>query len=64
VIDLFSTGGGKKAAEEFEVPILGAIPLDLEVGALGDVGVFCGSSDRGRRLQEDGRPTLWKVTRG
>ncbi|MGD0952573.1 MAG: Mrp/NBP35 family ATP-binding protein [Methanotrichaceae archaeon] len=39
VIDIFSTGGGKKAAEELEVPFLGAIPLDPEVSALGDRGV-------------------------
>jgi septum formation inhibitor-activating ATPase MinD len=39
VIDIFSTGGGKKAAEELEVPFLGAIPLDPEVSVLGDRGV-------------------------
>lgn len=38
-IDIFSTGGGKKAAEELEVPFLGAIPLDPEVSVLGDRGV-------------------------
>jgi len=38
-IDIFSTGGGKKAAEELEVPFLGAIPLDPEVRVLGDRGV-------------------------
>jgi Mrp family chromosome partitioning ATPase len=38
-IDIFSTGGGKKAAEELKVPFLGAIPLDPEVRVLGDRGV-------------------------
>lgn len=38
-IDIFSTGGGKKTAEELEVPFLGAIPLDPEVSVLGDRGV-------------------------
>lgn len=37
-IDIFSIGGGKKAAEELDVPFLGAIPLDPEVSVLGDRG--------------------------
>ncbi len=38
VIDLFSTGGGKKAAEDLGVPFLGAIPLDPEMARAGDEG--------------------------
>ena len=38
VIDLFSTGGGKKAAEDLGVPYLGAIPLDPEMVKAGDEG--------------------------
>ena len=37
-IDLFSTGGGKKAAEDLGVPFLGAIPLDPEMVKAGDKG--------------------------
>jgi ATP-binding protein involved in chromosome partitioning len=37
-IDLFSRGGGKKAAEELGVPYLGAIPLDPEMVKAGDEG--------------------------
>lgn len=38
-INIFNVGGGKKTAEEMEVPFLGAIPIDPEVSALGDSGV-------------------------
>ena len=37
-IDLFSHGGGKKAAEDLGVPCLGAIPLDQEMAKAGDEG--------------------------
>ncbi len=37
-IDLFSRGGGKKAAEDLGVPYLGAIPLDPEMVKSGDEG--------------------------
>ncbi len=37
-IEVFKTGGGEKAAEELEVPFLGSIPLDAEIGRLGDMG--------------------------
>ena len=37
-IDLFKTGGGKKAAEEMGVPFLGAIPFDPQVVIAGDDG--------------------------
>lgn len=44
-IDVFKIGGGEKAAKELEVPFLGAIPLDAEIGRLGDMGVaFTGRS--------------------
>jgi len=39
IIDIFKTGGGKKAAEEMGVPFLGKIPLDQQVCLLGDDGV-------------------------
>ena len=37
-IDLFGKGGGKKIAEEFSVPFLGAIPIDGEMRRAGDEG--------------------------
>jgi len=37
-IDLFSRGGGKKAAEDLGVPYLGEIPLDPEMVKAGDEG--------------------------
>jgi Mrp family chromosome partitioning ATPase len=37
-IDLFGKGGGKKIAEELNVPYLGAIPIDIEMRKAGDEG--------------------------
>jgi ATP-binding protein involved in chromosome partitioning len=37
-INLFSRGGGKKAAEDLGVPYLGSIPLDPEMVTAGDEG--------------------------
>jgi len=52
-IDIFSHGGGKKAAEELGVPFLGAIPLDPGMVKAGDEG-------RPVILQHTGSPT-WKA---
>ena len=37
-IDLFKSGGGKKAAEEFKIPFLGKIPIDLNMVDSADEG--------------------------
>lgn len=37
-VDLFGTGGGKKAAEDLHIPFLGAIPIDPEMVKAGDEG--------------------------
>ncbi len=37
-IDLFGKGGGKKIADEFDVPILRSIPIDPEMRKAGDEG--------------------------
>lgn len=37
-IDLFGSGGGKKAAEELGVPFLGTIPIDPDMRRAGDEG--------------------------
>ena len=38
IVNLFSAGGGKKAADDLCVPFLGAIPLDPEMVKAGDEG--------------------------
>lgn len=38
-INIFSAGGGKRAANEMGVPFLGTIPIDPDVSALGDQGL-------------------------
>jgi len=37
-IDLFGKGGGKKIAEELNIPFLGSIPLDIDMRKAGDEG--------------------------
>jgi ATP-binding protein involved in chromosome partitioning len=37
--DIFGEGGGQRVAEEFGVPLLGQIPLEMETRAGGDAGV-------------------------
>jgi len=37
-IDIFKTGGVENAAKELDVSFLGAIPLDVEISRLGDMG--------------------------
>jgi ATP-binding protein involved in chromosome partitioning len=37
-IELFGKGGGKKIADELNIPFLGAIPLDIEMRKAGDEG--------------------------
>jgi Mrp family chromosome partitioning ATPase len=37
-IELFGSGGGRKAARDMDIPFLGAIPLDPEVNHSGDIG--------------------------
>ena len=37
-VDLFGKGGGERAAQDFDVPFLGSIPLDPEMMRAGDEG--------------------------
>jgi len=37
-IELFGKGGGKKVADDFKVPFLGSIPLDIDMRKAGDEG--------------------------
>lgn len=39
MVDIFKRGGGEKAANELNVPFLGAIPIDPQVTPLGDSGI-------------------------
>lgn len=38
-IEVFRAGGGRRMAEEMDVPFLGSLPIDPEVAPLGDSGV-------------------------
>jgi len=38
-IAIFGQGGGEKLSKEFGLPLLGKIPIDLEIGRGGDSGV-------------------------
>ncbi len=38
VVDIFGKGGGEKAATQYKVPYLGAIPLDIEMRKAADEG--------------------------
>jgi ATP-binding protein involved in chromosome partitioning len=55
-VEIFGRGGGERAAEEFGVPYLGAIPLDPEMMRAGDEG-------RPYILQHSGSPTWTAVDR-
>ena len=37
-IDLFGVGGGKKQAEEMNIPFLGAIPININARKMADEG--------------------------
>jgi len=38
ILEIFGSGGGKKMAEAFRVPLLGKVPLDQEIRKGGDMG--------------------------
>jgi len=44
-VDIFKTGGGEKVAREFDLPFLGAVPMDPQVVIAGDDGTPYLSSD-------------------
>ncbi|MCF8056022.1 MAG: Mrp/NBP35 family ATP-binding protein [Desulfocapsa sp.] len=44
-VDIFKTGGGEEIAREFDLPFLGAVPMDPKVVIAGDSGVPYLSSD-------------------
>jgi len=53
-IELFKQGGGRRAAEELDVPFLGVVPLDAAVAASGDAGEpFAGGESAAASAFED-----------
>lgn len=38
ILEVFGKGGGQKAAEKYDVPYLGAIPIDIDMRRAGDEG--------------------------
>lgn len=38
VVNIFGEGGGRKLADEFNIPFLGSIPIDIEARISGDTG--------------------------
>jgi ATP-binding protein involved in chromosome partitioning len=38
VVNIFGEGGGKRLADEFGVPFLGSIPIDIDARISGDSG--------------------------
>ena len=49
---IFGEGGVKKTAEEFEKEFLGEIPIDPEVGKLGDQGKPIVESDPDNKISQ------------
>ena len=64
-IDLFMTGGGKKADDDFKVPFLGAIPIDVQMVKSGDQGqpFICsnGESETGQAFEEIVQAIISKI---
>lgn len=51
-IDLFLTGGGVKAARDFHIPFLGAIPIDLQMVISADKGEpFIGNNNESETIK-------------
>jgi ATP-binding protein involved in chromosome partitioning len=38
VLNIFGEGGGKKLADDYGIPFLGSIPIDIDARILGDKG--------------------------
>jgi Mrp family chromosome partitioning ATPase len=62
-IDLFKTGGGKRASNDLEVPFLGAIPIDLNVVLAGDAGIPIVNLDSGSEVSDIFRELASKTDR-
>ncbi len=67
-IELFKTGGGKRASKDLDVPFLGAIPIDPNVVLAGDAGIPIANLDSGSEISEIFRElaarTDWVVKNG
>jgi len=51
-IELFKTGGGKRAAQELMAPFLGTIPIDPHVVVAGDAGIPVAALDNGSEISD------------
>jgi len=63
-VDLFGTGGGKKAAKDLHVPFLGAIPIDPAMVKAGDEGrpfILRHSGSASWKAVDDVMETLVKI---
>ncbi len=38
VVELFGAGGGEKLSQQYNIPLLGSVPIDLDARILGDAG--------------------------
>lgn len=61
-IEIFGHGGGEKLSKELDLPLLGSVPIDLELSAGGDSGVpmmvSAPDSEIGRTFQAIGQNVL------
>lgn len=66
-IDIFGRGGGARLSEELGLPLLGDVPIELEIRASGDAGVplmvSAPDSEVGRTFQTIVRSILAEVAR-
>jgi ATP-binding protein involved in chromosome partitioning len=60
-VDVFSTGGGRRTAEEMKVHFLGALPLDPEVRVGGDSGRPVALSNGGHGFLELAKAAIARV---
>jgi ATP-binding protein involved in chromosome partitioning len=63
---VFGEGGGQRMAEQYEVPLLGALPLDIRIREQGDLGapvvVESPDSDLALRYREIARKTAGQLS--
>ncbi len=53
VFDIFKSGGGKKLAEDVNLPLLGSMPIDPAVAAGADSGIGISDSTASEKVQQE-----------